>query len=95
MKLEKLGLDTSDVEVTNISKHGFWLLLEGRELFLPFTDFPWFRRAPVSAILKVEQPHPGHLCWPDLDVDLAVESIEHLERFPLVSKVGVEQSGGG
>ena len=27
------------------------------------------------------------LYWPDLDVDLAVESIEHPERFPLVSKV--------
>jgi hypothetical protein len=95
MKLERPGVDTSDVEVTNISRHGFWLLLEGREFFLPFTDFPWFRHAPVSAILKVERPHTGHLCWPDLDVDLAVESIEHLERFPLVSKIGVEQTGGG
>jgi hypothetical protein len=29
-----------EVEVTNISPHGFWLLLDGRELFLPFADFP-------------------------------------------------------
>jgi len=93
MKSEKFGLDTLPVEVTNISKHGFWLLLEGRELFLSFEDFPWFRHAPVSAILKVERPHAGHLCWRDLDVDLAVESIEHPDRFPLVSKVGVNRRG--
>jgi hypothetical protein len=36
--------------------------------------------------LNVELPHPHHLYWPDLDVDLAVESIEHPERFPLVSR---------
>ena len=94
MKSAKPGLDTSGVEVTNISKHGFWLLLERRELFLSFADFPWFCHASVAAILKVERPHSGHLYWPDLDVDLTVESIEHPERFPLVSKIGVEEGGG-
>jgi hypothetical protein len=88
MKSGKLGLDTSQVEVTNISKHGFWLLLEERELFVPFSEFPWFSRASVSAIVNVERPHSHHLYWPDLDVDLAVESIEHPERFPLVSMGG-------
>ena len=39
MKSGEPGLDTSPVEVTNISKHGFWLLLEERELFLPFSEF--------------------------------------------------------
>lgn len=76
----------SETEVTNISKHGFWLLLDDRELFLPFNEFPWFRKAPVSAILNVERPQPDHLYWPDLDVDLSVESIDHPERFPLVAK---------
>ncbi len=94
MKYETPGLDTSEVEVTGISKHGLWLFLGERELFLPFRDFPWFRQAAVSAVLNVERPHAQHLYWPDLDVDLAVESIEHPERFPLVSKVGVDQGGG-
>jgi hypothetical protein len=35
----------------------------------------------------VQRPGPEHLYWPDLDVDVAVESIEHPERFPLVSRV--------
>ena len=57
------GAATSEAEVTNISRHGFWVLLDGRELFLPFDEFPWFKRAPVEAILRVERPQPGHLYW--------------------------------
>lgn len=85
MRSNALGSDTSGAEVTNISQHGLWLLLGDRELFLPFATFPWFKDASVSAILNVEWPQPHHLYWPDLDVDLAVESIEHPERYPLVS----------
>jgi len=80
------GSATSTAEVTNISKHGFWMLIDGRELFVPFKQFPWFRQATVEAILRLERPAPGHLYWPDLDVDLALESIEHPERYPLISK---------
>jgi hypothetical protein len=79
------GKHISDVEVTNVSKHGFWLLLRGKELYLPFNLFPWFRDVPIGELVHVELPHPHHLYWPDLDVDLSVESIEHPERFPLVS----------
>jgi hypothetical protein len=75
-----------EAEVTNISQHGFWLLVDDRELFLPFEEFPWFKQAPVAGILQVQRPTPGHLHWPDLDVDLAVESIEHPDRYPLKSK---------
>ena len=81
-----LGESTSLVEVTNISQHGFWLLLENEELFLPFSEFPWFRNVTVSQILHVELPSPNHLYWPELDVDLAVESVRHPELFPLVSQ---------
>ena len=80
------GKNISDVEVTNVSRHGFWVLLGGRELFLPFGKFPWFKNAPVAQLLNVELPHPTHLYWPDLDVDLSLESIEFPERFPLVSR---------
>ncbi len=81
------GTGTSTAEITNISKHGFWLLLDGREMFLWFEHFPWFKQAAVDAILNLERPAPEHLRWPDLDVDLAVESIEHPERYPLKSSL--------
>lgn len=80
------GRNISDVEVTNVSQHGFWILVGGRELFLPFKKFPWFKDAPLAQVLNVELPYPAHLYWPDLDIDLAVESIEFPERFPLVSR---------
>lgn len=87
MKSAKRGRRTSPVEVTNVSKHGFRLLIGDRERFVPFERFPWFREAPIGHLLNVELPSGHHLYWPDSDVDIAVESIDHPERFPLVSKV--------
>jgi hypothetical protein len=80
------GVATSAAEVTNISRHGFWLLLGDEELLVPFVHFPWFKSATVEQISNVERPSPGHLYWPGLDVDLAVESIRHPEAFPLISR---------
>jgi hypothetical protein len=85
MKSGRLGTPTSAVEVTNVSSHGFWLLIGEVERFVAFKEFPWFKDARISELVNVELPSPHHLYWPDLDVDLAVESIEHPERFPLVS----------
>lgn len=77
-----------EVEVTNVSKRGFWLLLGDEELFVPFSGFPWFKDAPVAKLMNVERPQAHHLYWPDLDVDLAVDSIRHPDQFPLVSRSG-------
>lgn len=86
MASASLGSNTSAVEVTNVSPHGFWLLLDGEEVFASFELFPWFKDAPVGKLFRVEMPAPHHLYWPDLDVDLAVESLFHPERYPLVSR---------
>ncbi len=80
------GKDISAVEVTNVSPHGFWLLVGAEELFLAFEHFPWFRNSTIAQLSHVERPAPHRLHWPDLDIDLAVESIRHPEAFPLVSK---------
>ena len=45
-----------------------------------------FRRATIDELLHVELPAPGHLYWPELDIDLAVESMRHPDSFPLVAK---------
>lgn len=86
MKSESLGRNISPVEVTNISQHGVWLLVADTELFMSYEEFPWFKEAPIGKILDVEEPTPGHFYWPQLDVDLTAEIIEHPERFPLKSK---------
>lgn len=86
MRSAQPGSATSAPEVTNISSHGFWILLDGSERFLPFDDFPWFRDATIGEISHVERPVAHHLYWPDLDIDLHVDSIEHADRFPRVSR---------
>ncbi len=87
MSLLMHGENILAVEVTNISAHGFWLLTGGNEVFLPFDEFPWFKDQTVKAITNVEEVSPGHFYWPDIDVDLTVEMIEHPERFPLKARV--------
>jgi Protein of unknown function (DUF2442) len=86
MKSATRGSSTFLVEVTNVSPHGFWLFVGERELFVAFDEFPWFREAAIREIGNVQLPSPHHLYWPDLDIDLAVESIERPENYPLISK---------
>jgi len=88
----ELGRRTSAVEVTNVSASGFGLLIEDKERFVPFAEFPWFKEARIAELVNVELPSPHHLYWPDLDIDLAVESIDHPERFPLISRAGSNQA---
>ena len=100
MKSRQPGETTSAVELSNVSVHGMWLLVDRRELFLPFDEFPWFRDATIGQLAVIERPRPNHLRWPDLDVDLSLASIEHPERYPLVSGAGsavreAPDSGGG
>lgn len=86
MSSSQRGTGTSPVEVTQISGHGVWVLAHGEELFMPYEEFPWFKDATVGAVLRVEEAAPGHLYWPDLDVDLGVDMIRDPSRFPLRAK---------
>jgi hypothetical protein len=80
------GNATLGVELTHVSAHGLWLLLGDEELALPFAEFPWFKKATIEQLSDVQRPTEGHLHWPQLDVDLAVDSIRHPDRFPLRSR---------
>jgi hypothetical protein len=87
MKSAQRGKSTSAVEVTNVSGNGFWLLLGTEEVFVEFKQFPWFKEASIAQLLHVSRPAPHHLYWPDLDVDIAVESLTQPDEYPLVSRV--------
>ncbi|MBI5169977.1 MAG: DUF2442 domain-containing protein [Candidatus Eisenbacteria bacterium] len=82
----KRGVRTSAPEVTRISAQGFWLSLDGAEYFVRFAEFPFFRAAPVRSLFRVRRPSESHLRWPELDVDLELDSIREPARYPLVSK---------
>ena len=97
MKSDSIGTGTSAVEILNVSPHGFWLMVSEKEYFLDFDRFPWFRRANLEQLFRVELLHREHLYWPDLDVDLDLDRIEHPENYPLVAQTetGAEQAPAG
>jgi hypothetical protein len=74
-----------------VSADGFRLLVSGREYFLGYDDFPWFRSATPGQLSQVELHHREHLYWPELDVDLDLDRIAHPEKYPLVAEVAVLQ----
>jgi hypothetical protein len=80
------GSSTLEVEVTHVSKHGFWVLVGAEELLVSFEHFPWFRQATIAQISTLEWPTKNHLYWPQLDIDLSLESIRDPQAFPLISK---------
>ena len=84
MKSIKRGRNISGVEVSHISAHGFWLLIEDREYFLSFEQNPWFKDAKVADILNVRILHGRHLHWPALDVDLELAALDDPAGYPLI-----------
>jgi hypothetical protein len=86
MSLSLPGVAISQCEVTNISQFGFWLLVDNREYFVPFADYPVFQAASITQIYSVEHIAPDQLYWPALDVDINLRSLEYPEAFPLVFK---------
>jgi hypothetical protein len=83
MKSSAVGKATSRAEITSISSHGVWLFAGGKEYFLDYETFPWFRRATVEQISTAKLEHGQYLSWPLLDVDLELASLESPEQYPL------------
>lgn len=94
MRSSKPGKRTSaPVEIQNVSPRGLWILVGDREYFLPTDEFPWFRHATLDELADVRLHHGVHLRWPRLDVDLALDSLERLEAYPLRSRVPAPREG--
>ena len=86
MTSKTLGKNISELEVTNISKHGFWLFVKDKECFLSYREYPWFKNAKLTDILDVKLLHRSHLYWAKLDVDLELSALEEPPRYPLTYK---------
>ena len=84
MKLRSPGKNIANVEVIQISINGIWLLTNDTEYFLSYKEFPWFEKGTVAQIHNVQLLHGFHLRWPDLDIDLHLESLKNIEQYPLV-----------
>lgn len=79
----KHGKPTLAGSVTNISKVGFWILVNDKEYFVPFSNYPEFKNAKIDEIFNVQFLSPSQLYWQSLDCDIELEALEAPERFPL------------
>lgn len=70
------------LDVTRIDSRGLWLYVDGQEHYMPYDHFPWFADATVRQICHVERYGSSHFHWPDLDVDLTLDMIDHPEAYP-------------
>lgn len=86
MKSSVLGRNILDAEVQEITRNGIWVFVKGKEYMLPFAQYPWFKGAKIAEVLNLRLLHSNHLYWPDLDVDLGIEVLEHPEQFPLIDR---------
>jgi hypothetical protein len=67
----------SYAEVTSISKLGFWLQFGAEELYLSFVEFPRFEHATVAQLTRVVCISSSRVYWPELDLDLALDTIRN------------------
>ena len=77
---------STSASVLMINAQGIMLSVLGRDYFLSYNRIPWMQDAPIRSVLNVQMSSPEAIEWPDLDVDLEVESLQHPERYPLVIK---------
>jgi hypothetical protein len=80
------GKNALMAEVSNISKFGVWICLNGKEYFMDYDGHPWFKDARVEDVLEVEAVTEQHIRWPRLDVDIHTDSLDYPERYPLIAK---------
>lgn len=85
MKSLKNGRSIS-VSVENITVFGIWIFVKAKEYFLSYKDFPYFEKQTIKSIQNVKLLHGFHLYWPDLDIDLEIDNLEHPGSYPLISK---------
>ena len=76
----------SPVCVLMINAQGIMISVQGQDYFLSYNRIPWMQDAPIRSVLNVQMSGPDAIEWPDLDVDLEIESLRHSERYPLVIK---------
>ena len=72
--------------VLTICNDGIRIVTDREDLFLSFDDFPWFRGADAATIQHFEVSPAGHLRWPALDIDLALDSIRDSAQYPLIDR---------
>jgi hypothetical protein len=84
MNSQVSGKNTLAYEVTNISRYGFWLLINDREYFISYSHYPEFLEMNIKEIFDVRSIDLIQFHWSAKDIDIDIESLEKPEVFPLI-----------
>ncbi len=84
--VSKNNSNSTSASVLMINAQGIMLSICGHDYFLSYNRIPWMQDAPIRSVLNVQMSGPEAIEWPDLDVDLELDSLRHPERYPLVIK---------
>ena len=82
-------MQNTSVAVLMINAQGMMLSVKGEDFFVSYNRVPWLRDARVGSVLNVQMCGRDAIEWPDLDIDLEIESLRHPERYPLIMKRNV------
>ncbi len=84
-----LGISTSENKTCFLGTlpDGIAILVNGKEYFLRYTDFPWFEYCNAVELRDMTADRWG-VYWNTLGIDLSIESLEEPERFP--EKISVD-----
>ena len=80
------NISNTSVSVLMINAEGIMISVLGRDYFLSYNRIPWMKDASIRSVLNVQMSGSKAIEWPDLDVDLKIDSLRHPERYPLVIK---------
>ncbi|MBO6073694.1 MAG: DUF2442 domain-containing protein [Paludibacteraceae bacterium] len=69
-----------------INDRGIMISVEGHDYFLSYNRVPWMRDATINDVLNVRMSGKNAIEWPQLGVDLEIDSLRHPERYPLLIK---------
>jgi hypothetical protein len=84
VKSQKHGKSTSSkAEISGITQFGIWMIINGYEYYLSYKEFPWFKTASVENLYNFEFKFKKYLRWPNLDIDLDIDTFKNLEKYPL------------
>lgn len=82
----KRNLQDTSVAVLMINDKGLMLTVNGNDYFLSYNRVPWMRDATIADALNVRMSGRNAIEWPNLDVDLEIDSLQHPERYPLIMR---------
>jgi hypothetical protein len=74
---------TGKIEITNIERDGFWILIPENEYFVSFDRYQAFKQAKIEQIFNFRYDEE-EIQWPELDVDMEIEALKHPENYPLI-----------